>query len=90
MPRDILQVIDNVIDVIPRDCDDYEIIKTGLVKIKHSVFYTAEENMNYRWQQLGFFLNNLMGPYKNTPWGETVFTIITGRDIEKKKNNTTV
>lgn len=74
--RDICNVIDQIVSVIPRD--ELAALMPELQQIKDRALYTAPELQRERWVDLCAFLNSNLGPPQFS-WQREVAEIVSGK-----------
>jgi len=77
--RNIDDVIDKIIEVIPEQEDCREILVTRLKELKRQAAYAAPERIGVKWNELGAILLNELGEEVDKPWKQTISDIMTGK-----------
>jgi hypothetical protein len=77
--RNIGEVIEKMMAVFPESESN---VRHGLRTIMESIRYTAPEGMYNRWNQLGYFVNQVLPhPSQLNQWQRKFANEFTGRDV---------
>lgn len=79
MNRDIMNIMDNVIECIPEDFENREELIFKINKIRNSMGYTPPEQIGLRWAKLCSLLNKYLG-LPDKPWKEKIDRIMQNKE----------
>lgn len=79
--RNIIKVIQRIIDYIPDDFKDKEELTKELNNRGESASYTAPEAMFLRWQEVSYILGTYLGEI-DTPWKQKIADIFGDKELK--------